>query len=35
MGEIENHKRTNLEFGAAAPALETTCAATGGAPVPR
>ena len=28
-GEIENHKRTNLKFGAAAPAPETTCAAAG------
>ena len=35
IGEIANHKRTNLEFGVVAPALETTCAATGGAPVPR
>ena len=28
IGEIENHKRTNLEFGAAVPAPET-CAAAG------
>ena len=29
IGETENHKSTNLEFGAVAPALETTCAAAG------
>ena len=29
IGEIANHKRTNLKFGAVAPAPETTCAAAG------
>ena len=27
IGEIENHKRANLEYDAVAPAPETTCAA--------
>ena len=29
IGEIENHKRANLEFGAAVPAPKTTCVAVG------
>ena len=29
IGEIGNHKRTNIEFGAVAPTLETMCAAAG------
>ena len=29
IGEIAYHKRTNLKFGAVAPAPETTCAAAG------